>query len=73
MLKKKYGAKFVAELQPEDVALMMVALKLSRECNKHKEDNLLDIAGYIGTIEKIIKERNKRELMTETFCNVREL
>ena len=42
-------------IPPETVALMMVALKISRECNQHKEDNLIDGAGYFGTIELIHK------------------
>ena len=32
--------------QPEDVAAMMILLKLSREAHKHKRDNLTDACGY---------------------------
>ncbi len=41
------------EFQPEHVALFMVALKLSREVNGHKRDNLVDIAGYAQTCEMV--------------------
>ena len=31
-----------------DVALLLALLKIAREANRSKEDNLLDAAGYIG-------------------------
>ena len=33
-------------LDKHDVALMMAGLKLIREANKHKRDNLVDFCGY---------------------------
>lgn len=33
-------------ITPEQVAIFMICVKLSRECHKHKRDNLVDIAGY---------------------------
>jgi superfamily I DNA and/or RNA helicase len=33
-----------------DMYLCMVALKLSRESYKHKEDNLLDAVAYLGSL-----------------------
>ena len=33
-------------LTARDVALMMILFKIARESNKHKRDNLVDIAGY---------------------------
>lgn len=35
----------------------MVALKLSREANSHKEDNLLDAVAYLGALNNYINER----------------
>lgn len=32
----------------KDVAVCMALLKFSREANRHKADNLIDAAGYIG-------------------------
>lgn len=43
-------------LTPKDVALMMVLLKISRELYQHKEDNLIDAAGYIQCAENVQKE-----------------
>ncbi len=31
-----------------DVALLLALLKIAREANRHKADNLIDAAGYIG-------------------------
>lgn len=33
----------------------MIALKMAREMNKSKRDNLVDIAGYAGVLEKLSK------------------
>lgn len=35
-------------LRPRHVALMMADMKLARELNGHKRDNLVDLAGYTG-------------------------
>lgn len=37
-----------AELEPGDVAMLMVALKLARMVAQPKRDNWVDIAGYAG-------------------------
>jgi energy-coupling factor transporter ATP-binding protein EcfA2 len=37
----------------EEVAWMMVGLKMSREVNKKSHDNLVDAAGYLGVVEKV--------------------
>lgn len=36
-----------------DMYKCMVALKLSRESYNHKEDNLLDICAYIGSLNNL--------------------
>lgn len=38
---------------PQQVGLCMIAVKLSREINKHGVDNLVDIAGYAETVQMI--------------------
>jgi hypothetical protein len=47
-------------LVPEDVAMMMVHLKISREGRKHKLDNIVDGPGYFGTLGMVIAERMRR-------------
>jgi len=38
------------DITPEQVALCMIAVKISRECNVHSPDNMRDIAGYAQTL-----------------------
>lgn len=37
----------------EDVAIMMILLKVARETSQHKRDNLIDIAGYVECADRI--------------------
>lgn len=39
--------KLKADITPEEAILMMVGLKLNREANKHKDDNIIDAHGYL--------------------------
>lgn len=43
------------EISPSQVALMMIWLKISRENNNHKRDNLVDIVGYTQCLDTILK------------------
>jgi hypothetical protein len=57
-LSSNRTAKFWSEIlglpvTPEQVALCMIAVKMSREVNAHKRDNLVDIAGYARTLETV--------------------
>ena len=47
-------------LLPEHVAAMMVCLKLSRQMNVPKRDNLVDAIGYILTADMVTEEREAR-------------
>ena len=46
-------------IQPEDIGLCMVGLKLSRETNKRKRDNRVDGAGYFKTEDLCIEARDQ--------------
>lgn len=48
------------EVTPEQVGLCMVGTKLAREAFQPKRDNLVDGAGYFGTIEMVYEERERR-------------
>lgn len=48
------------EVTPEQVGLCMVGTKLAREAFSPKRDNLVDGAGYFGTVEKVYEERERR-------------
>lgn len=50
---KMWSAILGVEVSREQIALCMVALKISRQVNKPGRDNLVDACGYLRTIEKI--------------------
>lgn len=43
-----WSAYLGKEVTGHDVGCMMALLKLARDANRHKPDNLIDAAGYIG-------------------------
>jgi len=49
------------EVTPEQVALCMVGLKISREVNRPKRDNIVDGAGYFETLQMVKDERRSRK------------
>ena len=57
-LSHKYGADFA--IGPDDVGLMMILLKMARECHKPKPDNLTDIIGYADCVQ-MVREALERE------------
>lgn len=40
-------------LTPSDVGLLMASLKIVREANMHKRDNLIDAVGYLTIVSRI--------------------
>lgn len=50
-------------VEPEQVGLCMIALKVSRLCNTYKRDSAVDIAGYAKTIDMVMDK--KKELMVK--------
>jgi len=46
-------------ISTEDMYICMVALKMSRESFKHKEDNLLDCVAYLGALNNYINNKKK--------------
>lgn len=47
------GNKLALPLTARDAALMMIGVKLAREVNTPKRDNLVDIAGYVNCVDLI--------------------
>jgi len=41
------------QFTPEDVPMFMVAVKLAREVFHHKRDNLVDLCGYLETLDQL--------------------
>jgi len=56
LLSSYFGGRTFESLTAEDVPLIMMMLKLSREANKHKRDNMVDIIGYALTLQ-LVKEK----------------
>ena len=50
---KMWSGLFCVDISAEDVALAMILVKVCREKNMHKLDNLIDIAGYTQCIQDI--------------------
>lgn len=48
--------KLSSDITAEEVALMMVGLKLAREVYRPKRDNLVDAAGYIECAARVLGE-----------------
>lgn len=44
---------------PEQVALCLIGVKISREVNKHGHDNIVDMIGYAGTLDMVVQKRNE--------------
>lgn len=59
-INSMFRDKIMVDFTAEDIGLIMVLVKLSRQVNKPKRDNLVDIAGYAGTTEMVIEERKRR-------------
>jgi hypothetical protein len=51
---KLWSVVLGCDVSPEQAALCMILVKVSRQINKPKRDNLVDIAGYAAVIEKIL-------------------
>lgn len=56
-----WSAILGTEVSAEQVGLCMCAVKISRQCNAPKVDNLVDLAGYAETVNMVIEERQRRQ------------
>lgn len=63
MISSLLSAKLKEPLLAEDVAKIMVCVKLSREVNKPGRDNRVDAVGYVECLDKVIEERARRGQM----------
>ena len=58
------------EVSSRQAALCMAAVKLSRECHKHKRDNLVDMAGYAHVAQIIAEHAEEYEEKHEKSTNI---
>ncbi len=54
---KIWSAILGVDVTPEQVALCMIGVKMSRECNRPKRDNRVDIAGYAEALDMVVNYR----------------
>ncbi len=55
-----WSVVFGIHVTPEQVAKAMSLVKVSRELNKHKRDNLVDECGYVKCLDMVIAEKARR-------------
>ncbi len=55
-----WSAILGVEVTAEKALLCMIAVKISRECYRPKQDNLVDMAGYAECLQIVADERAKR-------------
>lgn len=64
-IKKGWEVIFGIDITEEQVGLAMAWVKIAREVYQHKRDNLVDGAGYLGTVDMVITERERRADKTD--------
>lgn len=52
-----FNALTQRDLTAEEGVIFMLCVKLSRECHRHKTDNLVDLAGYSDLLQRIADQR----------------
>lgn len=60
MVNSAFAHKLAEDLTAEDIMLIMVLVKVSREVNCPQRDNRVDGAGYFNCIELSYQERERR-------------
>ena len=55
------------QISVEGLYRSMIALKLSREAYKHKEDNLLDAAAYMGSMNDYLQSSREQNLISNNL------
>ena len=50
--------KLTADVEPHEVGLCMIGLKICREASTHKRDNLVDVCGYARTVAVVHGEED---------------
>lgn len=59
---KLWSAILGVEVTAEQVALCMIALKISRLCYAYQPDSTNDLAGYAEVLHRIVEERKRRRV-----------
>lgn len=59
---KMWSGVLGVDVTPEQVGLCMCCVKISRQLNRPKRDNMTDLAGYAATVQMCVEEREARAL-----------
>jgi hypothetical protein len=60
MLSAMLAHKLKEPITAEEIGLIMCCVKISRQINRAKRDNLVDLAGYACTVSMVLDEKFKR-------------
>lgn len=52
-----YAKMLGAEVTIQDIFIVLISLKLSRESNAHKEDNILDLVAYLTAYNDFMESK----------------
>jgi hypothetical protein len=63
------GPKLKEPITPEEVVWCMIGLKMAREVNSKKVDNMVDVAGYINCLDLIAQKRRDQMLESLFGCS----
>lgn len=58
-----WSAYLGLNIAPEQAAVCMCLVKVSRQANRPKRDNMTDLAGYAWVVDEIIEEKKRRDKM----------
>lgn len=56
---------FNLEIEPYQIAQILMAIKLGRQKFKHKDDNLIDLAGYTKILAVLLEDVHDKENLTQ--------
>lgn len=57
MVNALFARKLKEPFTAQDFPLIMICIKMSREVHRHKDDTLVDIAGYVAVLERLLEEQ----------------
>lgn len=60
----------IRNLQPTDHAVILLCVKLSREMHQHKEDNIVDLFGYVKCLEMVLEKEKFLNSEKEPTCSL---
>jgi len=67
IFRRKGYLKDDVDFAPQDIPLIMQAVKISRECNQHKKDNCVDGAGYWETLAMVEDRLSEKKGQSNEF------